>query len=101
MGNEPIVGGVATLAAHAMMVGHGSIWHGGDRDISVMRQEVNADTGGAEALEWNLPNAMRLYFDFPEYANKVSQPGRVQPRARPGGRRARRELADALHRAAP
>jgi arylsulfatase A-like enzyme len=72
MDNEPIVGGVATLAAHAMMMSHGSLWHGGDRDITVMRQEVNAATGGAEAVEWNLPNTMRLYFDFPEYANKVS-----------------------------
>ncbi|HEX6400670.1 MAG TPA: alkaline phosphatase family protein, partial [Actinomycetota bacterium] len=70
--NEPIVGTVATLAAHAMMMSHGTLWHGGDRDITVMRQEVNAATGGAEAVEWNLPNTMRLYFEFPEYANEVS-----------------------------
>jgi arylsulfatase A-like enzyme len=72
MGNEPVVGAVATLAAHSMMLSHGSMWHGGDRDISVMRQEIDAETGGAEAVEWNLPNSMRLYFEFPEYANQVS-----------------------------
>jgi hypothetical protein len=71
-GNKPIVGSVATLASHTMMMSHGSLWNGGDRDISVMRQELNATTGGAEAVEWNLPNAMRLYYKFPEYANRVS-----------------------------
>ncbi len=73
MNNEPIVGGVATLASHSMMVSHGSLWNGGDRDISVMRQQIDAETGGAEAVEWNLPNTMRLYFDFPTYANTVSK----------------------------
>lgn len=73
MNNEPIVGGVATLASHSMMVSHGSLWNGGDRDISVMRQQIDAETGGAEAVEWNLPNTMRLYFDFPTYANNVSK----------------------------
>jgi hypothetical protein len=72
MDNEPVVGGVATLSAHALMVSHGSMWSGGDRDIVVMRQQIDAATGGAEAVEWNLPNAMRLYFDFPRYANQVS-----------------------------
>ena len=37
-----------------------------------MRQQVGGDTGGAEAVEWNLPDEMRNYFRFPGYANDVS-----------------------------
>jgi hypothetical protein len=71
-GNEPIVGTVATLAAHTMMMGHGAMWHGGDRDLSVVRQVLDAETSGVEAVEWNLPGEARLYYRFPAYANEVS-----------------------------
>jgi predicted AlkP superfamily pyrophosphatase or phosphodiesterase len=71
-GNRPVVGSVATLGSHSMMMSHGSLWNGGDRDISVMRQAVDAATGGAEAVEWNLPDLMRVYYRFPQYANEVS-----------------------------
>ena len=71
--NEPIVGDVATLASHTMMMSHGSMWHGGDRDVSVVRQQVGGETSGVEAVEWNLPGESRLYYRFPSYANEVSQ----------------------------
>jgi hypothetical protein len=71
--NEPVVGNIATLASHAMMMSHGAMWNGGDRDISVVRQEVGAETSGVEAVEWNLPGDARLYYRFPTYANQVSQ----------------------------
>ncbi|HEX6844336.1 MAG TPA: alkaline phosphatase family protein, partial [Actinomycetota bacterium] len=73
MGNEPIVGSVVTLASHAFMMSHGAMWNGGDRDITVMRQELSAETSGVESVEWNLPGKMRLYYSFPEYANRASQ----------------------------
>ena len=71
--NEPIVGDVATLASHTMMMSHGAMWHGGDRDISVVRQQIGGETSGVEAVEWNLPGEARLYYRFPDYANEVSQ----------------------------
>ena len=72
-GNEPVVGDVATLASHTMMMSHGAMWHGGDRDVSVVRQQIGGETSGVEAVEWNLPGEARLYYRFPSYANEVSQ----------------------------
>ncbi len=71
-GNRPVVGAVATLASHTMMMSHGAMWNGGDRDISVVRQAIDAETSGVEAVEWNLPGEARLYYKFPLYANEVS-----------------------------
>ena len=71
MGNEPVVGVVATLGAHASMLGHGASWPGGDRDIAVMRELEDADTGGAEGLRWTLTSAMRPWFTMPSYVNDV------------------------------
>ncbi len=33
MGNEPVVGEVGTVSIHLGMLGHGSMWGGGDQDI--------------------------------------------------------------------
>jgi hypothetical protein len=71
MGNEPVVGVVATLGAHASMLGHGASWPGGDRDIAVMRELEDAETGGAEGLRWKLTTAMRPWFTMPPYVNDV------------------------------
>ena len=71
MGNEPVVGVVATLGAHASMLGHGASWPGGDRDIAVMRELEDAGTGGAEGLSWKLTTAMRPWFTMPSYVNDV------------------------------
>jgi len=71
MGNKPVVGMVATLAAHAGMLGHGSMWGGGDKDLAVTREVPNATTSGVEALHWNLVPAMRPYFTLPPYVNQV------------------------------
>ena len=71
MDNEPIVGGIVSLAAHAMMMSHGSLWNGGDRDIAVMREIQDAPTGGAETVRWNLTSAMAPFYELPSYANDV------------------------------
>jgi hypothetical protein len=46
--NEPIVGELGTVSIHLGMLGHGSMWGGGDRDIAAVREEVGAATLGAE-----------------------------------------------------
>ena len=71
MGNEPKVGGIATLAAHLMMMGHGSQWGGGDRDIAVTREKEFAATAGAESVSWNLTSDMAPFYDLPDYVNDL------------------------------
>ncbi len=71
MGNEPKVGAIATLAAHIMMMGHGSQWGGGDRDIAVIREKEFGETAGAESVSWNLTSGMRPFYDMPGYVNDL------------------------------
>jgi hypothetical protein len=71
MDNAPIVGAVATLAAHIMMMGHGSMWGGGDRDIAVTREKEFGETAGAEAISWNLTTDMAPFYDLPSYVNEL------------------------------
>jgi hypothetical protein len=72
MHNEPIVGGLATLSAHLMMIGHGSEWNGGDKDIAVAREKEDAATGGDDsAVSWNLTSAMKPFYDMPKYVNDL------------------------------
>ena len=70
MGNEPIVGGAASLSAHLMMMGHGLAWQGGDDDIAIAREVQGAATGGDDtANEWGLTDGMRPYYRMPEWVN--------------------------------
>jgi hypothetical protein len=71
MGNKPIVGEVATLSAHIMMMSHGSLWGGGDKDIAVTREVANGPTAGAEATTWNLSPAMTPFYRLPSYVNSL------------------------------
>jgi hypothetical protein len=69
--NRPLVGGIATLAAHIMMMGHGAGWYGGDRDIAVTREKEVAATAGAEATSWNLTPDMAPFYTLPAYVNDL------------------------------
>jgi hypothetical protein len=71
MGNKPIVGEVATVSIHLGMLGHGSMWGGGDKDIATTREIANAATLGAETFRWNLSPILQRYFRFPAYVNSV------------------------------
>ena len=71
MGNEPKVGAIATLAAHIMMMSHGSQWGGGDADLAITREREIAETAGAETVRWNLTSHMGPYYELPAYANKL------------------------------
>jgi hypothetical protein len=70
-GNRPTVGAIATLAAHIMMMGHGSEWGGGDRDIAVTREKEFAPTAGAESEQWNLTRDMAPFYVLPSYVNDL------------------------------
>jgi type I phosphodiesterase/nucleotide pyrophosphatase len=71
MGNEPVVGELGTVSIHLGMLGHGSMWGGGDQDIAVIREKVGAETLGAEGFEWNLTPVLQPYYRFPDYLNHV------------------------------
>jgi predicted AlkP superfamily pyrophosphatase or phosphodiesterase len=71
MDNEPKVGGIATLAAHIMMMSHGSQWGGGDRDFAVTREKEFGETAGAESVSWNLTTDMKPFYDLPDYVNDL------------------------------
>jgi hypothetical protein len=71
MGNRPLVGAIATLAAHVMMMGHGAQWGGGDRDIAITREKEFAPTAGAESEQWNLTRAMAPFYELPPYVNEL------------------------------
>lgn len=71
MGNRPLVGMLGTVSIHLGMIGHGAMWGGGDRDIAVVRQKLDADTLGAEGFEWNLPPLLQHFYRFPRYVNDV------------------------------
>jgi hypothetical protein len=71
MGNRPLVAEIATVSIHLGMLGHGSMWGGGDKDIATTREVENAQTLGAESFSWNLSPILRKYFTFPSYVNDV------------------------------
>jgi hypothetical protein len=71
MGNEPIVGGIATLSAHISFMSHGSMWGGGDKDIAITREKTDAETAGAESVKWDLTSAMAPFYEVPPYVNQV------------------------------
>ncbi|MEX1045979.1 MAG: alkaline phosphatase family protein [Actinomycetota bacterium] len=71
MDNEPKIGTVATREIHLGMMGHGSRWGGGDRDLAVLRAARNSTTLGAEGAAWNLTGRVAREFRFPRYANKA------------------------------
>jgi hypothetical protein len=72
MDNRPIVAGFTTVSIHLGMIGHGSMWGGGDKDIATTREVFDAATLGEESFRWNLSPVLRQYFRFPSYVNSVS-----------------------------
>ena len=69
-----MVGAEGTLG----MIGHGSLWEGGDADLAAAQR----------AGRWRLSGANDRYFDFPSYVPGLPGSGRIRPRAdRQDGRR--------------
>ena len=71
MGNRPLVGIVATVNIHFGMMGHGSFFNGGDRDIAMTRSVTSGTTLTDEGFEWNLPANIHRYYALPSYVNDV------------------------------
>jgi hypothetical protein len=71
MGNEPIAGIVGTVDIHFGMLGHGSFFTGGDRDIALTRSVIGGETLTDEGFEWNIPPRDAPYYELADYANDV------------------------------
>ncbi len=71
MGNRPLVGTLATVAIQLGMMGHGSLWGGGDADIAVLREREGAATLGAEGISWNLTSTVAPYYRTAPYVNDL------------------------------
>ncbi len=71
MDNEPVVGIVGTVDIHFGMLGHGSFFTGGDRDIALTRSVIGGETLTDEGFEWNLPPRDAAYYKLAKYANDV------------------------------
>ena len=71
LGNEPLAGIVGTVDIHFGMLGHGSFFAGGDRDIALTRSVIGGETLTDEGFEWNLPEREAAYYELAGYANDV------------------------------
>jgi len=71
MGNDPLVGVLASVTWHLNMASHGALWGGGDKDIAVLRVPSAADNEGAEGTEWNLQGKNSPFYEFPAYTNDL------------------------------
>ena len=73
MDNGPLVGALASVTWHINMMGHGSLWGGGDRDVAVLRAPMDpASNEGAEGTTWNLPAKNQPFYTFPGYVNDLA-----------------------------
>ena len=70
LGNEPVVGTLASVTWHLNMMGHGAMWNGGDRDLAVLRISEDSNEG-AEGNAWNIKGKNAPWFRFPEYVNDL------------------------------
>ena len=72
LGNEPVVGIVATLEIHFGMMSHGAFWNGGDRDVVLSRTRGGGTfTLGDEGSVWNLRQHLLPFYELAGYANRV------------------------------
>ena len=92
LGNRPLIGVSATVAIQLGMVGHGSLWGGGDRDLVVLREREGAATLGAEGIRWN-PHDRGTLVPAARLRERSAPAVHVRRRRRPRGRTVRRQVA--------
>jgi Type I phosphodiesterase / nucleotide pyrophosphatase len=65
-GNEALIGLVGSATVQLGLIGHGSSWPGGDRDVAVLKHRRGyQDPEGF----WGVSSSSRRYFQVPEYVN--------------------------------
>jgi hypothetical protein len=68
--DRAVTGMLGTVAIQLGMLGQGAAWSGNDKPLAVLREAPGAETLGAEGPAWNLPDLLREWYRFPEYANQ-------------------------------
>jgi len=67
-GNAPLVGMVGSSPIQLALIGHGSMWEGGDADIAALKQVGGP---GDSRLSWGLPPNSSPFYAFPDYVNEL------------------------------
>ena len=67
-GNTPLVGLIGSASLQLGLVGHGSLWKGGDRDLAVLKRRKGYQN---PETFWGITKTSRPYFSFPEYVNDL------------------------------
>ena len=95
-----VVGIVGTVDIHFGMLGHGSFFSGGDRDIALTRSVIGGETLTDEGFEWNLPAARGRLLPARRVRERRRGVRAGQAEGGPGRRPARRQVARQRHRRA-
>ncbi len=69
--NAAKVGEVASVNIHLGMIGHGSMWGGGDKDDLILRELPDASTQGAEGTLWTIPPADERFYRLPPWVSEM------------------------------
>jgi Type I phosphodiesterase / nucleotide pyrophosphatase len=69
--NRPLIGESGTVPIQLGMMSRGAFAEGGDKDLAVLRTPGNAETLGAEGVEWNLPAGYEEWYEYAPYANDL------------------------------
>jgi Type I phosphodiesterase / nucleotide pyrophosphatase len=67
-GNAPLVAAIGSAAIQLGLIGHGTMWEGGDADLAVLKSPGGFNDSGAF---WGLQGSVSPFFDFPEYVNDL------------------------------
>jgi hypothetical protein len=69
--NEPVVGVVAMVDIQLGMVGHGSLWGGGDKDVVALRERASPDKIADGGPSWQLEDDVAPFYELPAYLNDL------------------------------
>lgn len=66
--NAPLIGLVGSAILQLGLIGHGSWWEGGDRDIAVLKRRRGYENPGGF---WGVSSTSRPFFSTPSYVNEL------------------------------
>ncbi|MFL5797102.1 MAG: alkaline phosphatase family protein [Actinomycetota bacterium] len=69
LGDKVEVGLFATLSWHLGMMGMGTAFDGGKRQLAILREKGGGE--GAEGISWGMSDRQAPYYRFPDYVNDL------------------------------
>lgn len=67
-GNAPLIGLIGSAQVQLGLIGHGSMWEGGDRDIAVLKRRRGYENPDGF---WGVSSTSRPFFSTPRYVNDL------------------------------